>query len=96
MLNGVLSMNAVDLTMADIVLDLKTLADTMRLGGGIPYGGILYQSPFTGKITDVNMWSRDLSLEEITAIQTECKYPSAGPDLLSWADSEWDIIGNIR
>ena len=95
MLNGIISKDEVDPTMADISLDTAEVLGSLRIGGGIPYGGILYSSPFSGRITDLNIWSRALAREEMEALQGECRYPARGPDLVAWATAQWDIVGNI-
>lgn len=69
MLNGVISKDAVDPTMVDSTLNMKDVLGSLRIGGGIPYGDILYSHPFTGKVTDLNIWARALDVTEMKGMQ---------------------------
>ena len=66
------------LAMANTSLALQEVLASLRLGGSIPYGGSLYQSPFTGLLTDLNIWSRALDREDMRQLQEECRYPASG------------------
>jgi hypothetical protein len=71
MLNGEISKDGVDPTMADISLDMADVLASLKVGGNIPYGNILYKSPFAGMVTDLNIWSRALTRQEIELIQVQ-------------------------
>ena len=48
-------------------------------------------SKHSGKITDVNIWNRALSLDSM-ARWTNCSLNLSG-DLVDWNTAEWEIIG---
>ncbi len=43
---------------------------------------------FSGEVTDVNIWSRRLSLQELKEF-TECHAEGQGADLLDWGEARW-------
>ena len=69
---------SMSLAMANTSLALQEVLASLRLGGSIPYGGSLYQSPFSGLLTDLNIWSRALDREDMQQLQEECRYPASG------------------
>ncbi|XP_068220245.1 uncharacterized protein [Palaemon carinicauda] len=57
-------------------------------------GGFQRDQSYSGEITDLNFWSRNLD-QDLMKMMANCKYFEEG-DALPWSNQSWKIHGDIR
>ena len=78
--------------------NISQMLDTLYLGNieFIPTPNVLDQlNVFSGRATDVNIWDRALTADEIVVLQHTCSYPPDEPRILDWKTATWAVVGNV-
>lgn len=56
-------------------------------------GGFSSPESFIGKLTQLHVWSRELSLEDIENLRQSCRKQTG--DVISWADISGKLQGSV-